>query len=260
MPKPGTLLKLTMTNFQTFKHATFTFSPYLNFIAAPNGSGKSTITNAINFLCLGTPTTLSKNMALKDFIKFGQTTATIEGFFYGEAKRKPSIRDFTSFNSQNKNFENMTSIKRVFTINESHFYIDGEKAKKIDVSNLLNSWNINVMNMTQFLPQDRVSEFAKMNSEELFKQVLKSTNISICENEIIELENIIKEKNKDLEAFNNKRKGTNSIVNNLKEDVDRTREAMQKQMKMKLIKFKILSIEYGNLLKDCRHINNEKKK
>lgn len=45
------------------------------------------------------------------------------------------------------------------------------------------SFNIQVENLCQFLPQDRVQDFAKMNAQEL----LDSTQISVCSPEVAEM-------------------------------------------------------------------------
>ncbi|KAM0679352.1 hypothetical protein BDAP_000219 [Binucleata daphniae] len=287
MKKAGTLTKLTLTNFQTFKNATFDFSSNLNFIAAPNGSGKSTITNAISFLCLGTPSTLARNMQLKEFIRFGSTTATIEGVFLANkhndvqnniSQGNNSIINYTSQNiddnqenstqsAMQNNTQNNTqhnidnrictiTLKRVITEKDALYYINGLKVKKQEYKNVIDSFNIDVSNMTQFLPQDRVSEFSKMSSEEVFKQVINSSGLRIKENEMLMLENNIKKSKKDLENYNLKMKGTFDVVKTLKQDADRAKEAVQKQKLIRLIKYKTKGIEYNQVNKT---VNQDKK-
>ncbi|KAM0686962.1 Structural maintenance of chromosomes protein 5 [Conglomerata obtusa] len=283
MPKPGTLLKLNLTNFQTFKNASFNFSPHLNFIAAPNGSGKSTLTNAISFLCLGTPSTLCKQVNVKDFIKFGSTCATIEGVFLSgnincndndvDIDTKLSNvaeRTFKRENTSNYNTTSLlrdnilcdtqtTTIKRTITANESIFYINDQKVKKSDVKDLLNRWSIDVTNMTQFLPQDRVSEFSKMSNEELLKQVIRSSGVVLKEDELCNLEESIKQKSETLSNYTLKKKGTSDVVKTLKEDADRANEAISKQRRMKLIKYKMMSLEYNEAVKEVRKLSAKRR-
>lgn len=52
-----------------------------------------------------------------------------------------------------------------------------------------NAYNIQVENMCQFLPQDRVQDFAKQNPQEL----LNSTQVSVCPRDVIEHLNKLKE-------------------------------------------------------------------
>ena len=48
--------------------------------------------------------------------------------------------------------------------NESKFYLQGQRANYKEVESTLKKLNIQIDNLCQFLPQDRVVEFAKMNN------------------------------------------------------------------------------------------------
>ena len=48
--------------------------------------------------------------------------------------------------------------------------------KQLKVEDLVNSLNIQVGNLCQFLPQEKVSEFARMNPQEL----LENTEKAVC--------------------------------------------------------------------------------
>jgi DNA replication and repair protein RecF len=47
------LNQLQLTNFKNYYTAKFSFSPQLNFITGNNGAGKTTVLDAIHYLCLG---------------------------------------------------------------------------------------------------------------------------------------------------------------------------------------------------------------
>jgi chromosome segregation ATPase len=55
------------------------------------------------------------------------------------------------------------------------YTIDGKAVKESDVIKLCKSLNIHMENLCQFLPQDRVSEFADMTPQ----QILKATEEAI---------------------------------------------------------------------------------
>lgn len=69
----------------------------------------------------------------------------------------------------------------------------------------IKQFNIQVDNLCQFLPQDRVQDFAKMNKQQLLQQ----TQIAICRHDLIEkqMELIkIRDQHKDLELSTEKSK------------------------------------------------------
>lgn len=45
--------KIKINNFRCFKSKEFDFSPFVNIIIGPNGCGKTTIVEAVSYLCLG---------------------------------------------------------------------------------------------------------------------------------------------------------------------------------------------------------------
>jgi chromosome segregation ATPase len=55
------------------------------------------------------------------------------------------------------------------------YTIDGNPAKELDVIKLCKTLSIHMENLCQFLPQDRVSEFADMTPQ----QILKATEEAI---------------------------------------------------------------------------------
>lgn len=152
--KQGNLLTLTVTNFQTFKYQRFSFGPSLNLIAAPNGSGKSSIANSIAFLFNGTPKTIGKSKDITEFIKFGESEAIIEGEII--------------YNSR------IMRLKRRLSKSGSEFYINNRLMQMKEYYKILQTLNINVNNLCTFLPQERVSEFCRLNPRELLIEFLQN--------------------------------------------------------------------------------------
>lgn len=60
------------------------------------------------------------------------------------------------------------------------FKIDGKKFNRKQFLLKVKEFNIQVGNLCQFLPQDRVQDFAKMNPQEL----LANTQLSVCSEEV----------------------------------------------------------------------------
>jgi chromosome segregation ATPase len=158
--QPGSLVRVTMTNFVTYEKAEFVLGPNLNMIIGPNGTGKSTLVCAI-CLGLGWETKhLGRAKDISEFVKHGAKKATIEIELAKDPKRQtsnPVIR---------------TKILR--ENNKVEYYINDKKENKKRVMDLARSFSIQVDNLCQFLPQDRVVEFAALSPVELLAQTQRA--------------------------------------------------------------------------------------
>ena len=153
----GAIVRVKLTNFVTYTSAEFRPGPSLNMVIGPNGTGKSTLVCAI-CLGLGWPTHhLGRAKDAAEFVKHGAREATIEI----ELQRNNSTR---------RNPVITRTIKR--DGNKSSFTLNGAPMPQKGIMTLCkNTFNIQIDNLCQFLPQDRVVEFAQMNPI----QVLDST-------------------------------------------------------------------------------------
>ncbi|RSM03177.1 hypothetical protein CEP52_007557 [Fusarium oligoseptatum] len=76
--QPGAIIRVSVENFVTYEKAEFLPGPHLNMVVGPNGTGKSSLVCAI---CLGlgySPKHLGRAGSVKEFVKHGKDTATIE--------------------------------------------------------------------------------------------------------------------------------------------------------------------------------------
>lgn len=128
----------------------------LNVIIGPNGSGKSTIVSAI-ILGLGGKLKLAdRGSSLASYIKIGCK----------EAKIEIELRTGTI---------STTIISRVFNLdNKCVWRIDGKVVSAKQVDDLVAEYNIQIGNLCQFLPQEKVTDFAKMNPQMLLENTEKS--------------------------------------------------------------------------------------
>lgn len=158
--QPGSLVRVTMTNFVTYEKAEFALGPNLNMIIGPNGTGKSTLVCAI-CLGLGWETKhLGRAKDISEFVKHGAKKATIEI----ELAKDPA--------RQTSNPVIRTKILR--ENNKVEYYINDKKENKKRVMDLARSFSIQVDNLCQFLPQDRVVEFAALSPVELLAQTQRA--------------------------------------------------------------------------------------
>ncbi|EMC94314.1 hypothetical protein BAUCODRAFT_123954 [Baudoinia panamericana UAMH 10762] len=147
--QPGSIVRVTLTNFVTYTKAEFNPGPNLNMIIGPNGTGKSTLVCAI---CLGlgwSPNHLGRAKDSGEFVKHGADTAVIEIELAANPKKHAENPVVT------------TKITRAG--NKTEFMLNRRKATKKEVEKLMRSFSIQVDNLCQFLPQDRVVEFAALS-------------------------------------------------------------------------------------------------
>lgn len=146
-----------MRNFVTYEEAEFFLGPNLNMVIGPNGTGKSSLVCAI---CLGlgyASNVLGRASAFGEFVKHGKDEAEIEI----ELQRKPE---------DSENYVVGLCIRR--EDNSRKFTINGQRASHKEVQKLMRSLRIQIDNLCQFLPQDKVAEFAALTPVELLEKTL----------------------------------------------------------------------------------------
>lgn len=136
---------------------------YLNVILGPNGTGKSTLVSAILIGMGGDFQKIGRATQLKDYIKHGQESASIE---------------ITLF--QNEERETITFTRNISTNGRSEYRLNNRRVDQDRYMASVRRFNIQVDNLCQFLPQDRVQDFALMNPHE----ILKNTQMSVLPPEV----------------------------------------------------------------------------
>lgn len=154
--KDGSILSLKLENFQAYKHIELFFHPSLNFIAGPNGSGKSSIANAIALIFCGNTSSIGKTKNISEYVNFNSMEAKIEV----QIKRKDKIY----------------FLKRVLKrdTKKTNFYINNVLKKENEYCEFVSGLGIDIDNLCMFLPQEKVSEFSSLSSEELLIHALNS--------------------------------------------------------------------------------------
>ncbi|KAL8826595.1 MAG: hypothetical protein Q9170_007342 [Blastenia crenularia] len=211
--QPGSIVRVKLANFVTYTAVEFLPGPSLNMVIGPNGTGKSTLVCAI---CLGLgwgPQHLGRAKDISEFVKHGEQEADIEIELAADPKRhqrNPVIK---------------CNIKR--ENNKSTFSIDGRPSNKKTVIELCRSFTIQIDNLCQFLPQDKVVEFAAMTPVEL----LRSTQRAVAPQEMLDMHEELKEHRRKQKAVQERVQGDQDALENLEsrqraqaDDVQRMRE------------------------------------
>uniref|UniRef100_A0A060T412 Structural maintenance of chromosomes protein 5 n=1 Tax=Blastobotrys adeninivorans TaxID=409370 RepID=A0A060T412_BLAAD len=155
---PGAIIRVAVTNFSTYSHAQFYLGNSLNMIIGPNGSGKSSLVAAI---CIGLgykPSILGRADSETDYIKMGTDEAIVEIELQGMPNKSNMV------------------IRRIISRDraKSKVLINGVQRPLDWTKKAVINYNIQVDNLCQFLPQDRVAKFALAKPSELLQMTEKA--------------------------------------------------------------------------------------
>ncbi|RVD86682.1 uncharacterized protein DFL_004945 [Arthrobotrys flagrans] len=232
----GAIVRVYMENFVTYTKVTFEPGPSLNMVIGPNGTGKSTLVCAI---CLGlgfSPEHLGRAKDIAEFVKNGNDKAIIEIELKGSPTDEinPTIRRM---------------IKRD---GSTQYWINGKEQPHRAVKQLMKLLNIQIDNLCQFLPQDRVVDFAGLKPVPL----LRETQRAAAPPEVMEDHDELKrlralEVGLEMELEHDRQSiGTmEGRQKNLERDVARLRERQTIQEHIKLLENSIPFIEYQDIKK-----------
>lgn len=224
--QPGSIVRVKLTNFVTYTNAEFFPGPNLNMVIGPNGTGKSTLVCAI---CLGLgwpPIHLGRAKDINEFVKHGAKKASIEIELRADPKfhsRNPIITTIIPKDG-GKSAESKTQ-----------FLIDGKKSTKKAVMELARSFSIQVDNLCQFLPQDRVVEFAALSSVALLAETQRAAapeQMTIWHEELKAMRKQEKERQSEQQGGMEQLKNLEDRQKSQEVDVERMRKRTDLQSKL----------------------------
>jgi structural maintenance of chromosomes protein 5 len=211
--QPGAIVRIRMRNFVTYSSAEFNCGPSLNMIIGPNGTGKSTLVCAI---CLGLgwhPQILGRAKEVGEFVKNGYREADIEI----ELKAGPRHRNVNPV------------VKRVIRRegNKSTWFINGASVTRGEVQKLMKYFHIQIDNLCQFLPQDKVVEFSRLSPVQLLEQTERAVGteeMTQWHERLKELGAAQKQRSNDLNTAQNHLSGLQATQDRLRHDVEQVNE------------------------------------
>lgn len=215
--QPGSIVRIKMKNFVTYTAAEFKCGPSLNMIIGPNGTGKSTLVCAI---CLGLgfpPSCLGRAKEVGEYVKHGHREAEIEIEIAGGPRHKgrnPTIR---------------SHIKREG--NKTQWYINGSSCTRKEVKQLVEKFHIQIDNLCQFLPQDRVVEFAQLTPIEL----LESTQKAAAPDHMTEWHNELKRLGRDRMKLHQDKNSAKEHLNQLQSRQNQQRAEVERMNERKAL-------------------------
>jgi chromosome segregation ATPase len=250
--KAGSLVRVKLTNFVTYTAAEFHLGPSLNMVIGPNGTGKSTLVCAI---CLGlgwSSEHLGRAKEVGQFVKHGATEAIIEIELATGPGKGPNRR-----------------VKRIIRKedNKSIFFLEDRRVTQKDVMAMARGYSIQIDNLCQFLPQDRVVAFSQMTDVER----LRETQRAAAPPYMVEWHDQLKALRAEERSVETKQSNERSHLeklekqqNSTRDDVDRhhQREGLMRKSKClekvkPIIEMKILRTDITEIKKEIREAKLE---
>ncbi|CAG2105161.1 unnamed protein product, partial [Medioppia subpectinata] len=245
----------------------FNFGPSLNLIAAPNGSGKSSIANSLAFVFNGTTKTVGKSKSIADFIRSGTTKAEIECVIYKENKLSHVLDATEESLGKKQRFSrfcgpNYIHLKRIITPDQksqSSYFIDGKPVDQKSYLDFVASCKIDCNNLTNFLPQERVSEFTQMTGVELFNEVYRNMIIDHSDSqdglmdpkklnhlidELEKLQEAIEIKSIEIQSKSKQQNIIDSAILTLQSEMEKFKKFEENEKQIRLLRFKKSRISY----------------
>jgi chromosome segregation ATPase len=231
--QPGAIVRVKLANFVTYEKAEFFPGPNLNMVIGPNGTGKSSLVCAI---CLGLgwgPQHLGRAGQVGEFVKHTTDFAEIEI----ELQRR-----------HNEKHNHIVRVKITRDGNGREWWLDNKKTSLKAVQALTKSLSIQIDNLCQFLPQDKVSEFAALSPVELLLQ----TQRAAAPEQMLEWHEALKKLRKDQKSLETQHESDKESLDslekrqeNLRTEVARLQERNEIQGKVELLKKTIPFVEYS---------------
>lgn len=239
----GSIVRVKVENFVIYEKAEFLPGPNLNMVIGPNGTGKSSLVCAI-CLGLGYPASvLGRATSFGEFVKHGKEYATVEV----ELQKRPEDR---------ANYIVKLVIKR--EDNTRKFSLNGRDATIKQIHHVTRQLRIQIDNLCQFLPQDKVAEFAGLNSVELLTRTLQAAAPEVIIEQQTRLKVLFDEQKavtRQLATDAETLRGWETRQQGLQADVERLREREEIQARVADLQDARLVLDYDEkrrIFSECR--------
>ncbi|XP_055817901.1 structural maintenance of chromosomes protein 5 [Solanum dulcamara] len=227
---PGNITEIEVNNFMTFSKLTCKPGSRLNLVIGPNGSGKSSLVCAIALGLGGEPQLLGRASSIGAFVKRGEESGYIKICLRGETKE-----------------DQLTIVRKIDTRNKSEWIFNGKSVPKKNVTDIIQRFNIQVNNLTQFLPQDRVCEFAKLTPVQLLEETEKAVGdprLPVQHVDLISKSEELKKSERTVKSGRETLDQLKEVNSQLERDVERLRQREQLLKQAEIMKKKLPWLKY----------------
>ncbi|ETV72523.1 hypothetical protein H257_12617 [Aphanomyces astaci] len=238
----GSVYRIRLHNFLTYGDAELFPGPRLNVVIGPNGTGKSSIVCALCVGLGGSTKVLGRADKMGDFVQHEKDSGftEIELFF---TRRNVVIR------------------RNIFRDNRSTWQLDGKESTQNKVREVLSKAKIQIDNLCQFLPQDKVGDFSRMTPTQLLKATqaaIGNGELADQQEEILKMEKENSTSNHDLVAARARLETKRSENLQRQRDVERIREQEARRVELANLKNKLLWVQYTEQRQKVDALNRRK--
>jgi len=236
----GAIVRVKLKDFVTYASAEFFPGPSLNMVIGPNGTGKSSLVCAI---CLGLgsgPKVLGRAGDVGEFVKHNCDEAWIEIELKGPTEDPKS------------NY--VVRVRIIKDGNSREWYLNGKRTSLKAVQSLMQKLSIQIDNLCQFLPQDKVSFFAAMHPIQLLEATQRAAapeqmlvwheELKTYRKEQKELEIQLDEDKQHLQTLGSRQDGLRAEVEKLEEIEEITKKVALLEKTIPFIHYKNDRLEY----------------
>ncbi|XP_044776743.1 structural maintenance of chromosomes protein 5 isoform X2 [Neomonachus schauinslandi] len=235
----GSIVRIVMENFLTYDICEVSPGPHLNMIIGANGTGKSSIVCAICLGLAGKPAFMGRADKVGFFVKRGCSKGMVEIELFRTSGNLIITREID------------------VAKNQSSWFINKKSTTQKVVEEQVAALNIQVGNLCQFLPQDKVGEFAKLSKTELLEATEKSIGPPEMHRYHCELKNF-REKEKQLEtSCKEKTEYLEKMIQRnerYKQDVERFYERKRHLDLIEMLEAKRPWVEYENVRQEYEEV------
>lgn len=207
--QPGAIVRVKLRNFVTYEHAEFFPGPSMNMVIGPNGTGKSSLVCAI---CIG----------------LGYSTSLMgRGKEFGEYVKKQTEQGMIEIELCKRPHEPENHVIRVRIIksgNTRDWWLNGKKTSLKAVQTLVRDLCIQIDNLCQFLPQEKVHEFSGMSPVAL----LEETQRAAATPDMLEMHEKLKGLRKEQKVLDIQLEGDRETVQNHEKRQENLQSEVQK--------------------------------
>lgn len=157
-------MRIRLRNFMTYSDITLKPGPKLNIILGPNGTGKSAIVCSIIVGLGGDVSLTGRASTITALVQWNCDWCSTEIELYNDCGRNYVVERKIIITGRNENKID----------HRSEWRINNRNCNKQDIKKLTTELSIEVDNLCQFLPQDKVEAFVGMNSCQLLTSTLKA--------------------------------------------------------------------------------------
>ena len=227
----GAVMRVKLHNFMTYSDVEMEPGPRLNVILGPNGTGKSSFVCALAIGLAGSTKLLGRSSELKEFVKRGEESGYSEITLRGVDPDRPTV------------------VKREIKRKDgsSRWWLNGVPMNQERVKREMTQLGVQLDNLCQFLPQDRVVEFARLSPERLLLETEKAVGNAELYNmhaDLIEKKDAIEGLEREVAAKRAKAERLKADIDAMERDVTRFKEKERLEAEAAEMKTKIPWLEF----------------